>query len=196
MSSRAIRLWIISPAFAADIVVYNVDLWRHQVRDRLTGSRQATVEPGRPLISCTPLDIDLTDGAKVLELYPRIFAALYVTVVVVGFTMVEAYAEQPPLPDPLEAGWNGESVCEQLHDDAEHRVLRCSFPPSVGHERHFHRRYFGYAIAGGRVRITDSAGIREVDLATGSHFASDGIAWHEVLNIGDSTIVYLLVEPK
>lgn len=46
------------------------------------------------------------------------------------------------------------------------------------------------------MRITDAAGTREVDLATGSSFTSDGVAWHEVVNIGDSTVTYLIVEPK
>jgi len=107
-----------------------------------------------------------------------------------------AWAMQSDLPDPLEAGWQGTQVCERLHEDEEQRILRCSFPPSVGHERHFHRRHFGYAIAGGRMRITDARGTREVDLATGSSFVSDGVDWHEVLNVGDTTVVYLIVEPK
>jgi len=46
------------------------------------------------------------------------------------------------------------------------------------------------------MRITDSRGTREVDLTTGSSFASDGVAWHEVVNIGDSTVVFLIIEPK
>jgi len=100
------------------------------------------------------------------------------------------------LPDPLEAGWNGAPVCEMLHEDLDNRILRCSFPPATGHERHYHDRNFGYAIAGGRMRITDAKGTREVDLATGSSFASDGVAWHEVLNIGETTVVYLIIEPK
>ena len=100
------------------------------------------------------------------------------------------------LPDPLAAGWNGAPVCEKLHEDADQRILRCSFAPSVGHERHFHARHFGYAISGGRMRITDATGTREVDLATGSSFTSDGVAWHEVVNIGDTTVTYLIVEPK
>jgi len=101
-----------------------------------------------------------------------------------------------PLPDPLQAGWNGSSVCENLHEDADQRVLRCTFPPGIGHERHFHPPHFGYAIAGGTVRIADARGERELDLATGSSFHSDGVDWHEVLNVGATTIVYLIVEPK
>jgi len=100
------------------------------------------------------------------------------------------------IPDPLDAGWKGEAVCEKLHESLAHRVLKCSFPPAIGHERHFHAPHFGYAISGGRMRITDSEGTREVDLATGSSYSSDGVAWHEVLNIGDTTVVYLIIEPK
>jgi mannose-6-phosphate isomerase-like protein (cupin superfamily) len=100
------------------------------------------------------------------------------------------------LPDPLEAGWNGSPVCERLHKDSSQRVLRCTFPPDVGHERHYHAPHFGYTIAGGRMRITDENGIREVDLQTGSSFVSDGVVWHEVINIGGTTTVFLIVERK
>ena len=44
------------------------------------------------------------------------------------------------------------------------------------------------------MRITDDTGAREVDLPTGSSFTSEGIAWHEVLNVGNTTVVYLIVE--
>ena len=100
------------------------------------------------------------------------------------------------LPDPLEAGWNGNPVCERLHEDAEQRILRCAFAPGVGHERHFHAPHFGYAIVGGRMRITDESGVRDVDLPTGSSFTSTGVRWHEVLNIGSTTTTYLIVEQK
>lgn len=124
-------------------------------------------------------------------------------VTIVGFvtlfaalTLAEGCATRPSLPDPLAAGWNGVPVCERLHGDRDHRILRCSFAPGVGHERHFHGRHFGYALSGGRMRITDSGGTREVELATGSTFSSDGVEWHEVVNIGETTVVYLIVEPK
>lgn len=109
---------------------------------------------------------------------------------------VATNADDPELPGPLEAGWKGVPVCEKLHEDVDHRILRCTFPPGVGHERHFHPRHFGYAIAGGRVRITDADGVRELSLDTGSSYSSDGVTWHEIENIGDSTIVYLIVEPR
>ncbi|MFN2335236.1 MAG: SMP-30/gluconolactonase/LRE family protein [Wenzhouxiangellaceae bacterium] len=100
------------------------------------------------------------------------------------------------LPDPVEAGWKGASVCEVLHDDAYQRVLRCTFPSTVGHERHYHKRHFGYVIAGGRMQITDATGTRVVEPATGAHFKSDGIGWHEVVNIGETAATYLIMEPK
>ena len=100
------------------------------------------------------------------------------------------------LPDPLEAGWKGAPVCERLFEDRRQRILRCEFPPGVGHERHFHVPHFGYALSGGRMRITDDSGVREMDLATGSSYASDGVAWHEVMNIGETTTTFLIVEPK
>ena len=101
-----------------------------------------------------------------------------------------------PLPDPLAAGWRGKSVCEKLHEDSHQRILRCTFPPGVGHERHFHLRHFGYALSGGRMRITDAKGTREVDIAAGSSFASNGVDWHEALNVGDTPVQYLMVEPR
>ena len=108
--------------------------------------------------------------------------------------IIPALAEE--LPDPVAAGWQGESVCEVLREDAELRVFRCTFPPGVGHERHFHPRHFGYALSGGTMRITSESGTREVTLKTGSYFFSEGIAWHEGLNVGDTTVSYLMIEPK
>ena len=105
-----------------------------------------------------------------------------------------ALAEGPP--DPVTAGWQGESVCEVLREDEELRIFRCTFPPGVGHERHFHPRHFGYALSGGTMRITSDGGTREVTLKTGSYFFSEGIAWHEGLNVGDTTVSYLMIEPK
>ena len=101
------------------------------------------------------------------------------------------------LPDPLAAGWNGQSVCEKLHEDEKQRVLRCIFPPGIGHEKHFHAPNFGYTIAGGKVKITDSSGVREVEIKTGdSHVSPNGTEWHEIVNIGTTTIIYLVVEVK
>ncbi len=100
------------------------------------------------------------------------------------------------LPDPFEAGWQGKPVCELVHEDHRLRVLQCTFEPGVGHERHFHDPHFGYAIAGGLMRITDENGVRELDVPTASSFSSEGVAWHEVLNVGDTTAIFLIIELK
>ncbi len=124
------------------------------------------------------------------------FRRVIFCVFIASIALLTACAASPRLPDPLEAGWKGASVCEALHDDNQHRILRCTFPPGVGHERHYHERHFGYTISGARMRITDADGTREVDVPTGSSFASDGLEWHEVVNIGESTGVFLIIEPK
>jgi quercetin dioxygenase-like cupin family protein len=100
------------------------------------------------------------------------------------------------LLDPLQAGWNNESVCQVIEENETVRVLKCTFPPGVGHERHYHNPHFGYTIAGSTFRIKDTTGVREVEVLTGTDFYSEGTQWHEVLNIGDSTGVFLIVEPK
>ncbi|MEI6419652.1 MAG: cupin domain-containing protein [Sphingomonadales bacterium] len=105
-------------------------------------------------------------------------------------------AAAPPLPGPLEAGWQGHKPCELLYESADLRTLRCTFPPGTGHERHFHARHWGYVLAGGTMRITTAAGSADRELTTGHSWWSDGIAWHEAVNIGTSTSVYLIVEPK
>ncbi len=100
------------------------------------------------------------------------------------------------LPDPLEAGWDGTAVCEVVEDNVELRVLKCTFAPGVGHEKHYHNPHVGYTLAGGKFRITDSEGTREVDVPTGYSFSKDDVTSHEVLNIGNTTAVFLIMEYK
>lgn len=100
------------------------------------------------------------------------------------------------IPDPLAAGWKGEKVCELLQDDALLRSFRCKFPPGVGHEIHYHAPHNGYVLSGAKMRITDKTGTREVETKDGYSWKSDGIDWHEALNIGDTTAVYIITEIK
>ncbi len=104
--------------------------------------------------------------------------------------------KKPNLPDPLEAGWEGNSVCEVLEDNSELRVLKCTFPPNVGHQKHYHNPHYGYTLKGGKFRITDHKGTREVDVPKGYGFSNDSITTHEVLNIGKTTAVFLIMEYK
>nr|WP_321245746.1 cupin domain-containing protein [uncultured Psychroserpens sp.] len=119
----------------------------------------------------------------------------YVTYIVVLLLIVNCKPENP-LPDPLQAGWNNEAVCEVVEDNKDVRVLKCTFEPGVGHEKHYHNPHYGYTVAGSKFRIKDTTGTREVNVPTGYSFSKDEISTHEVLNIGDSTAVFLIIEYK
>jgi hypothetical protein len=107
-----------------------------------------------------------------------------------------AYTKGSSLDGLLKAGWKGKSVCEHLYKDTEKRIIRCAFPSGVGHERHYHAPHFGYAIEGGRMRITDENRVRENKPSTGISYTSEGVKRHEVVNIGKTTVTYLMVERK
>jgi beta-alanine degradation protein BauB len=124
--------------------------------------------------------------------FPSAFL-LSCAMVIMGFA---ACSHRTTLPDPQQAGWEGKSVCEVVQENDKLRVLRCTFPPGVGHERHFHAPHIGYIIAGSTFRIEDASGVREVNVPTGSSFDNAYIPWHQVLNIGDSTAVFLIIEMK
>ena len=100
------------------------------------------------------------------------------------------------LPDPLAAGWKGKPVCEPLLDNADVRALRCTFAPGIGHERHRHAPHWGYVLTDSTMRITNPAGTSVRTLRAGASWWSDGIDWHEVVNVGTTTGIYLIVEPK
>ena len=112
------------------------------------------------------------------------------------FTSCKPEITLPDLPDPYEAGWKGKKVCEILEDTPKQRILKCTFPPGVGHEKHYHKPHFGYTITGGKFKITNTDGVREVNVPTGSDFSNDIISTHQVVNIGDTTAVFLIIEPK
>ena len=109
---------------------------------------------------------------------------------------IEGCGEASGLPDPLEAGWKGNTVCVVAEESPSVRVLKCTFPPGVGHEKHFHKPHVAYVLAGSTFQVRDTNGVREVVMNTGSHYYSAGVVWHEALNIGDSTAMFLIIEPK
>ena len=108
----------------------------------------------------------------------------------------QSVSEADALPEAFEAGWQGRDTCEQLFENDGIRVGRCTFPPGIGHERHWHPRHWGYILSGGTMRITDANGTTERSFETGGSWWSDGVAWHEAVNIGNTTAVYLIIEPK
>ena len=104
--------------------------------------------------------------------------------------------KEQELPGPYEAGWKGEKVCEIIEDNTEYRVLKCTFPPGVGHERHYHIPHFGYTLKGSKFRIIDDSGTNDYDIPSGYSFSKYEGFLHEAINIGDSTAVFLIFEPK
>lgn len=108
-----------------------------------------------------------------------------------------ASAQVAPLPMALCAGWEGERVCEVLQEDAQIRVLRCTFPPGVGHEMHYHAPHFGYVLEGNStMRITTASGTVDRPVRAGSSFSNDAEIQHAALNIGEETTRYLIIEKK
>ena len=100
------------------------------------------------------------------------------------------------LPHALDAGWEGEETCELLQETEELKAFKCTFAPGQGHERHYHNAHVGYVVEGGVMRITDETGSREQTIPAGVSWSSDGVKWHEAVNIGDTTTSYVIVEPK
>lgn len=98
--------------------------------------------------------------------------------------------------DPYEAGWQGERMCEISHEDDKNRILLCIFPPGTGHERHMHGPTYNYILEGARLIITDENGEQELTLETGLGYFSEGVTWHEAVNIGQNTFRVLLIEQK
>jgi len=106
-------------------------------------------------------------------------------------------AEWPDLPEAFDAGWKGEKTCVVLYETESVRVGRCSFPPGIGHEKHFHKPHFGYVLESGSMRITDESGAAEVRKTTaGNSWSTSEITIHEAINVGHTTTSYLVIEPK
>lgn len=105
-------------------------------------------------------------------------------------------AQSAELPHAFDAGWQGQKTCAVLFEDETTRVARCSFPPGIGHEKHYHNPHFGYVLEGGTLLIKDSEGTRQVTTTAGGDWSTTSKSVHEALNIGDTTTSYLMVEPK
>lgn len=123
------------------------------------------------------------------------------TVSLLLFPLLTACASSPEhrdlsLPDPLAAGWKGEPVCDALHDDARMRILRCTFPPGVGHEPHYHDPHFGYVIRGGKMQLVENGETRVVNIPDGTMWQRDERFEHEALNIGGNESQYLIIETR
>lgn len=120
----------------------------------------------------------------------------YYLLIAIVILAIQSCKVKSDLPDPLEAGWKGHKVCEVIEDNNQARILKCTFPPGVGHEKHRHQRHFGYTLAGSTFKMIEENGTRELVVPTGYHYYKGGITVHSAVNIGDSTAVFLIIEPK
>ena len=115
---------------------------------------------------------------------------------VVGLLVSTSAAMSEDVPDALSVEWQGQHPCEKLYEDTQIRVLRCTFPPGAVHVRHSHPGNLVYVISGGKVKVQDEEGTRERQPKTGGFSDGPPTPWHEVANIGDTTLSYLVIEKK
>jgi quercetin dioxygenase-like cupin family protein len=107
-----------------------------------------------------------------------------------------AAASADNFPDALSVEWQGEKPCEKLFEDAHIRIARCTFPPGAMHMRHSHPGYLSYVLSGGKGRIQNEKGIEGFEAQADSYTNSSPIPWHELINTGDTTLRYLIIERK
>jgi len=101
-----------------------------------------------------------------------------------------------PVPDALSAEWQGQKPCEKFYEDAQILVARCTFPPGSKHVKHSHPGYLSYVLSGGKAQIEDAKGTRQLEPPAGSYTNSPPLPWHELTNVGDTTLSYLVIERK
>jgi len=121
---------------------------------------------------------------------------LLVSGMLAGFLSAQIFAVKADTPDALSVEWQGAKPCELLSEDPHIRIMRCTFPPGAKHVRHSHPGTFNYVLSGGKVQVQDDNGTRMVERPTGGHVDSPPVPWHEVTNVGDSALQFLVIEKK
>lgn len=100
------------------------------------------------------------------------------------------------VPDALSVEWQGKKPCDNLFEDTQIRVSRCTLPPGTAHVCHSHPSYVYYVLSGGKAELQDEKGSRKVDLATGAFVELPPVPWHDLANIGETTLQFLIIEKK
>jgi quercetin dioxygenase-like cupin family protein len=114
----------------------------------------------------------------------------------VAFVVFPLATEADTVPDALSVEWQGRKPCEKLFEDPQIRVLRCVFPPGAVHVRHSHPAYLSYVLSGGKAQVQDEKGTRQIEVRADTYTNIQPIPWHELTNIGDTPLRYLVVERK
>jgi quercetin dioxygenase-like cupin family protein len=114
----------------------------------------------------------------------------------VGFLDAVQMAKADDVPDALSVEWQGKKPCENLFDDANVSVVRCTFPPGAVHVCHSHPGYLSYVVSGGQGQIRDEKGTRKIDVTVGALLDVPPTPWHEFANVGDTTIQFVVIEKK
>jgi quercetin dioxygenase-like cupin family protein len=120
---------------------------------------------------------------------------LSVAIVAVAILVVPFVARSEE-PDALGVEWQGKKPCEKLHEDDQIRILRCTFPPGAKHVRHQHPAYFFYTLSGGKLEVINETGTIQREAIADAFALNAPVPWHEVTNVGDTRIRYLIVEMK
>ena len=113
-----------------------------------------------------------------------------------GLFVSTSTAMSDDVPDALAVEWQGQHPCEKLYEDAEIRAMRCTLQPGAAHVRHSHPGNLVYTISGGKAKVQDDKGTREGQPKTGGFSNNSPNPWHEVTNIGDTTLSFFVVEKK
>jgi quercetin dioxygenase-like cupin family protein len=136
-----------------------------------------------------------TEGRRIMNTKSKITLTV-VAGAAFGVLITPFAAMADNVPDALSVEWQGKKPCEQLFEDAQVRVARCTFPPGATHVCHSHPSHVYYVLSGVQGEVQDDKGTRKVDLATGTFVQSPPIPWHVFTNIGQTTYQVLLVEKK
>ena len=115
---------------------------------------------------------------------------------VVTLVATLSVAQAADVPDALSVEWQGKPPCEKLFEDAQVRVARCTFPPGAMHVCHSHPSYLSYVVSGGQAQIQDEKGVRKVNVVAGALADVPPTPWHELTNVGDTTLQFVVVEKK
>jgi beta-alanine degradation protein BauB len=159
--------------------------------DRL--SRQRAIEARQPEIAALARIISTSNREDGMSPFPARLSVVFLSITVL---VAPGAAMGEDVPDALSVEWQGQKPCEKLFEDAQVRMSRCTFPPGAMHVCHSHPSHVFYVLSGGKAQVQDEKGTRQIEVRTGSHVDVPPVPWHEVTNVGDTTLQFLVVEKK